>query len=71
METKDEIMRNCKEALTRSHIPDEYEATGISVAAKLLAEGLINKLLMMGIFDELSRDTDLADNLQEPCNQHS
>jgi hypothetical protein len=77
METKDEIMRNCSEVLTRSDVPDEYEAIGISVAAKLrkmnytqklLAEGLINKVLMMGIFDELSRDTHITDNLQGPSN---
>jgi hypothetical protein len=79
METRDEIMRNCTESLTRSCVPDEYEAIGISIAAKLrkmnytqklLAEGLINKVLMKGIFDELSRDTDIADNLQPPRNQH-
>lgn len=70
-------MRNCSEVLTRSDVPDEYEAIGISVAAKLrkmnytqklLAEGLINKVLMMGIFDELSRDTHITDNLQGPSN---
>lgn len=50
--------------------PDEFDAVGINVGAKLkrmnpdqqlLAESLINKVLFMGLFNELTRTTEVSD----------
>lgn len=62
-------MKTCTEVLQQKET-DEFNAVGINVASKLrkmnptqqvLAEGLINKILMKGIFEELTRTTDISD----------
>lgn len=64
----EDFMLSCTNAL--NHSPDEMEAVGISIAAKLrrmddfqriLAENLVNKILMKGLLKELTRETDIVE----------
>lgn len=74
-------MRTCSEALREPGKPaqTEWEVVGLNVAKKLqrmngnqqlLAETLINKVLMMGLYNELTRSTDIF-NPPQPTNYSS
>ncbi|GLV42368.1 uncharacterized protein CBL_03105 [Carabus blaptoides fortunei] len=67
---QNQFYKACTQVLQQKDT-DEFEAIGINIAAKLkkmdsvqqlLAEGLINKILLRGLFNELTRSTDVMDS---------
>lgn len=73
-EQQNELLKLCVAALSRKDTIDEYTAVSVNIAAKLkkmdpvqrtLAEGLINKVLHMGLFKELRKTTDVLDEISK------
>ncbi|KAK4871684.1 hypothetical protein RN001_015808 [Aquatica leii] len=69
LQQQQEFMKTCTEVLQQKKTVDEFDAVSNNVAAKLrkmvptqqvLAEGLNNKVLMKGIFNELTRATEIS-----------
>ncbi|KAL1492139.1 hypothetical protein ABEB36_012627 [Hypothenemus hampei] len=68
---QEDFTKPCIEVLQPKETIDEFQAIGINVASKLrkmestqqvLAEGLINKILLKGLFKELTRTSDILDS---------
>lgn len=63
----------CTEVLQQKDTPNEFQAIRTNIAAKLkkmdpsqqiLAENLTNKVLMKGLFKELTRETDVIHSME-------
>lgn len=70
-------MKTCSDALKVKDDVDEYQAVGISVAAKLqkmndrqkiIAELLVNKILTKGLLNQLTESMDITENYYIPPN---